>query len=260
MKKEYEEQYHRLEENHWWFRGRRNLVHSLVVQANPDRQCRILEMGCSGGPLIQQFQADGYAQVTGIDISPEAIELCKQRGLADTHIMDAQQLTFADEQFDVITASDVLEHLADAPRAIREWHRLLKPGGLLIAFVPAFQFLWSEHDEANKHYKRYRAPEIEQLLRENGFVVERRGYWNFSLFFPVTLVRLLKRLLPRHRKEATEGDLFAVPALLNNSLTWVLGCENRWLRWGRNFPFGISVMAIGRRRREAEPREKAQAG
>lgn len=247
MKKEYEEQYHRLEENHWWFRGRRDIVRSLVVGAASDRNCRILEMGCSGGPLIQGLQTDGFTNITGIDISPDAIELCKKRGLLDVHVMDAQKLSFADGQFDVITASDVLEHLSNPSEALREWSRILKPGGVLILFVPAFQFLWSHHDEVNKHFCRYRRGDVVRRLRSAGFKVERSSYWNLALFFPVAAVRFFRRCLPKKNEMDGKGDIFGVPKLLNNALTWLLQFENSCLRLGVFFPVGVSVMAIGRK-------------
>jgi 2-polyprenyl-3-methyl-5-hydroxy-6-metoxy-1,4-benzoquinol methylase len=247
VKKEYEDQYHRLEEKHWWFQGRRHLVRGLVLQAHPDRAGRILELGCAGGPLIHQLHADGYPHVTGIDISAEAIAVCRQRGLTDTHVMDAQKLAFPDESFDVLTASDVLEHLADAPRAVCEWRRVLKPEGVLIVFVPAFQFQWSEHDRINQHFKRYRRPELRRLLADNGFQVVRSSYWNFLLFWPVALIRLIRRLRPKD--EAFAGDIRPAPALLNRALTRLLRCENALLLRGLNFPVGVSVMAVGRKTR-----------
>ncbi len=245
MKREYEAQYHRLEEEHWWFQGRRHLVRALVHQANADRNCKILEIGCSGGPLIQHLHADGYRHVTGIDISVDGITICRQRGLTDTHVMDAQKLSFPDESFDVITASDVLEHLADAPRAVHEWTRVLKPDGVLIVFVPAFQFQWSEHDEVNKHYKRYRRPELCQVLVGNGFRLVRSSYWNFMLFWMVSFVRLVRRLLPK--REKFRGDIQPTPGLLNRALIWLLIGENSLLLRGLNFPVGVSVMAMGRK-------------
>lgn len=245
MKKEYEAQYHRLEERHWWFQGRRHLVRALVLQANADRGCKILEIGCSGGPLIQQLHADGYRQVTGIDISADGIEICRQRGLTDTHVMDARKLAFPDESFDVITASDVLEHLADAPGALREWKRVLKPDGKLIVFVPAFQFQWSEHDEVNKHFKRYRRSELCQLLEVNGFRLVRSSYWNFMLFWMVSVVRLVRRLRPK--RAAFRGDIKPTPAPLNRALIWLLRGENSLLLRGITFPVGVSVMAVGRK-------------
>src|SRR5262245_35302718 len=112
MKKEYERHYHRLESFHWWFCGRRQLVRRLVLHCNSDRDCRILEIGCSAGAMMAELEADGYRHVTGIDISAEAIELCKRNGLKEVYVMDAQRPDFPDRHFDVITASDVLEHLA----------------------------------------------------------------------------------------------------------------------------------------------------
>jgi SAM-dependent methyltransferase len=245
VKREYEEQYHRLEEKHWWFQGRRHLVRALVLRANPDRACRILEIGCSGGPLIQQLRSDGYRNLTGIDISPDGIKLCRQRGFTDTHVMDAQKLSFADESFDVLTASDVLEHLADAPQAVREWKRVLKPDGTLIVFVPAFQFHWSEHDEVNRHAKRYCRSDLRQLLADNGFMLVRSSYWNFMLFWPVTLVRLIRRLFPK--RESFTGDIRPTPALLNRVLILLLRGENFLLLRGLDFPVGVSVMALARK-------------
>ena len=226
MKREYEELYHRLETRQWWFRTRREIVRDLVLETHPDRTGRILEIGCSGGLLMEQLRADGYRQMTGIDISSDAVELCRRKGIPDAHVMDAQQPAFADAQFEVITASDVLEHLADEAGALREWFRILKPGGVLIVFVPAFQLLWSEHDEANKHFRRYRRAELRDRL---------------------ALVRLARRARPHNERAAQEGDLFEPPRLVNMTLTGLLRIENWVMRRGVNFPFGVSAMAVARK-------------
>jgi len=247
MEQAYEDQYHRVESDHWWFLGRRQIVRALVLQSSPDRRCRILEMGCSGGQLIQQLQRDGYRDVAGIDISTDAIALCHGAGL-NAQVMDAQQLDLPDASFDVITASDVLEHLADEQKALQGWQRVLRPGGLLIVFVPAFMFLWTEHDEANRHYRRYRRQRLRGLLEANGFFVERSSYWNVFLFAPIAAIRLLRKLLPRKRAPSGEGDLFKPPALVNTLLTGLLHAENRLMRLGFNWPFGVSVMALARKR------------
>ncbi|MEO5802631.1 MAG: class I SAM-dependent methyltransferase [Verrucomicrobiota bacterium] len=244
MKKEYEAQYHLLEENHWWFLGRRHLVRQLILKSNPNPNCRILEIGCSGGPLIQYLHRDGYTCVTGIDISSEAIALSHQRGLKDVHVMDAQKLSFSEESFDLIIASDVLEHVEHAPRALSEWYRVLRPGGTLIIFVPAFMFLWTKHDEVNRHFRRYRKAELDRLLTGNGFVVKRTSYWNCFLFFPVSVVRLIKKLMPVSRKTASHGDLSEPPTFLNRFLFALLRFENRRIGSGINWPCGVSVMAI----------------
>src|SRR5215831_16042722 len=123
MQKAYEETYHRIESGHWWFVGRRDMVRALVAQEHLDSSSRILEMGCSGGLLMKEFQNQGLKHVTGIDISSDAIDLCRSAGL-DAHVMDAQQLDLPDGSFDVVTASDVLEHLADEQKAVQEWKRV----------------------------------------------------------------------------------------------------------------------------------------
>ncbi len=247
MQEDFESTYHAVEERHWWFVGRRALVRQLVRRATGDHTARILEIGCSGGPLLQQLRSDGYANLTGIDISKEAIALCATRGVPNTFVMDAQHLQYPAESFDVITASDVLEHLADAPTALREWHRTLRPGGVLLVFVPAFMFLWSEHDVANQHKHRYHAAELKAALEGAGFAVERRGYWNFLLFPPAALVRLVKNLLSGPGNAGGQGDLKKTSSAVSWILQLVLKLENRILLAGFDFPFGISAWAVARK-------------
>lgn len=246
MQEAFEAQYHRLEETHWWFRGRREMVRSLVKRIQPDRQANILEIGCSGGVLIRQLRADGYQRVTGIDISPDAIAICLKAGL-DAQLMDASRLAFPADSFDVITASDILEHLADETQALREWGRVLKPGGALVIFVPAFQFLWSHHDTVNKHFRRYTRAGLIQVLQTNGFKIERGSYWNVSLFLPVAAVRMLMRKMSPPGRQGEVGDLEQPPALANEALIRLLALENRCLRLGFNAPWGVSVMVLARK-------------
>lgn len=246
MNKDFEKLYHEVEAAHWWFVARRALVKNLVCRTAPDRQSAILEIGCSGGPLMEQLHDAGYRKLTGIDLSPEAIALCRERNLGDVRVMDAQQPDFPPASFDVITASDVLEHLADARRAVTAWHGLLRPGGTMVVFVPAFQCLWSGHDDVNHHFHRYRAGELASLLRGAGFEIRRQGYWNFFLFLPVALVRLVKRLVPGTAK-APKGDIQPVASILNSFLAGLLGVENRLILAGLNFPWGISAMVVARK-------------
>lgn len=248
MNKGFEKTYHEVEAAHWWFVSRRALVKDLVCRVAPGRSSAILEIGCSGGPLLGQLRDSGYTHLTGIDISPEAIALCRERNLGDVRVMDAQQPDFPAASFDVITASDVLEHLADAPRAVAAWHQLLRPGGTLIVFVPAFQFLWSGHDVVNHHFHRYRAAELAGLLRAAGFEIQRQGYWNFFLFLPVAAVRLAKRVFSRPANKLPTGDLQAVPRPLNFLLLLLLRLENRLMLCGLNFPWGVSASVIARKK------------
>jgi SAM-dependent methyltransferase len=248
VQQRYEEHYHRVESVHWWFVARRRHVRDLVLAGNPDRKCSILEAGCSAGPLMQDLRRDGYSNLTGIDISREAIDMARASGL-DAHIMDAQKLLFPDESFDVLTASDVLEHLADERAALLEWRRVLRPNGLLIVFVPAFMFLWTEHDLANKHHRRYQRSQLLSALVDAGFRVERSSFWNALLFPPVAAVRGLKRALRRSPPPETieSGDMFLPPAFVNRALLTLLRFEDRLFDLGVNWPLGVSVMALARK-------------
>jgi len=250
MQKQFEDRYHLAESDHWWFVTRRQVLRNLVLAANPDRDSAILEIGCSAGLFMEQLAEDGYSHIKGIDISSDAIGRCRKDGL-DAEVMDAQKLCFADASFDLITASDVLEHLADENTALAEWKRVLKPGGLLIIFVPAFMFLWSAHDVANNHYRRYRREPLLKAMREKGFVIERSSYWNSCLFAPIAVIRRAKRLLSKGTplRNGTVGDLFVPFRPLNFALRTVLQLENQVFSWGVNWPLGVSTMAIGRKER-----------
>ncbi|MBC8083237.1 MAG: class I SAM-dependent methyltransferase, partial [Hymenobacter sp.] len=202
----------------------------------------ILEIGCSGGPLLQRLRATGYSDLTGIDVSEAGIAVAQQRGIPNVSCMDGTELIFADESFDLVVASDVLEHIKDEAQALREWARVLRPGGQLLVFVPAFQFLWGRHDEVNQHFRRYTAAQLADAMRGAGLRVRRRSYWNVSLFFPTAAVRLFKRLLPADTKPAKD-DFFATPPLLNTLLSGVITAENRLLQ-AIDAPVGVSVFAL----------------
>jgi SAM-dependent methyltransferase len=247
MEKDLEAQCHALEEYHWWFHGRRAFIRDVINRVVRDPQAAILEIGCSAGPLLQELRAGGYTNVTGIDISPEAIALCARRGISNVVMMDAQRLGFPPASFDFAIASDVLEHLPDARAALRNWLQVLRPGGRLLVLCPAFMFLWSEHDVANRHQHRYTATELNELLRTVGFQVERRSYWNWSTFVPVAAVRLGKRVSPRRRSGNGYGDLTLPPRVLNSLLKSVLAVENKILLSGLGFPWGVTAWVLCRK-------------
>lgn len=241
----FEDRYHRVETRHWWFAGRRDLLLRLLhaAQAGPD--CRILDVGCSGGATLSELRAEGYRAVTGIDISSGAIAQCRRQGFTDVYVMDGQAPAFPDCSFDVILASDVLEHVSDERAAAGAWFRLLRPGGLLIALVPAFMMLWSAHDEANHHHRRYRLRELRAGLEAAGFRTERTSYWNCLLFPLAAVWRLLQG--SRQRPGTAHTELRVPPAPANALLRAVLVAENSWVGAGHSWPWGLSAMVTARR-------------
>ncbi len=240
MEKAFEEQYHELERDHWWFKGRRAYIRQLLKKEL--RTAKILDIGCSSGVLIEELKEDGFdkANLYGIDISEKAIENAKANGLKQCYIMDAQDIQL-DEKFDILIASDCLEHLEKDEAALQNWYQLLKPKGKLYVFVPAYMMLWSQHDVVNMHHRRYTRKELNKKLEAAGFVVQKASYWNFFLFPLVLMVRMIQRLF-KSDKEA-EGDLKAPNPILNRIFLSLIQVEN-FLLGSLNFPFGVSVFAV----------------
>jgi ubiquinone/menaquinone biosynthesis C-methylase UbiE len=241
MDKSYESKCHSIEEAYWWFEGRRDILYRLIGMTL-DKTSQILEVGCSGGALLMALKERGYENVAGIDISKEAIELCRKRDVKNASVMDGARLEFRDGDFDAVIVSDVLEHIRDEGTALSEWNRVLRPGGKLIVFVPAFKFLWSEHDEVNNHYRRYSRRDLIRALERSGFGVAKSSYWNIAMFFPASLVRLSKRLF--FRNAGKKDHFYRVNPLVNWFLAALLRLENS-LILRLDVPFGVSVFCIG---------------
>ena len=246
----YEAKYHQLEEQHWWFAGRRDAVYDLIQRLQLPATAAILEIGCSGGPLMQRLRAAGYADLTGIDVSVPAIELAQARGVPNVSVMDGAALEFADTRFDLVIASDVLEHIENEAKALSEWTRVLKPGGQLLVFVPAHSYLWSEHDVVNHHFRRYSRAGLVAALIRAGLRPSRSSFWNAAMYFPTAALRLGRRLVSgpvsSEKKSGATGDLhhFAGPA--NAALLGWVKAENRLLRHV-DLPLGVSVFALAQK-------------
>ncbi|MDO7884699.1 class I SAM-dependent methyltransferase [Hymenobacter cheonanensis] len=246
----YEAKYHQLEEQHWWFASRRDAVFALIQDMQLPTTAAILEIGCSGGPLMQRLRQQGYADVTGIDVSAPAIELAQARGVPHVSVMDGAALEFADARFDLVIASDVLEHIEDEAKALQEWTRVLRPGGQLLVFVPAHAYLWSEHDVVNHHYRRYSRAGLVAAMVRAGLRPLRSSFWNAAMYLPTAALRLGKRLLsgPPATVAApgSTGDLHHFAGPLNKLLFGWVRLENLVLRRA-NLPIGVSVFALAQK-------------
>ncbi len=240
MRKSFEQKYHHFEATHFWFKSRRDYILSLLGKT--DKSVDILDIGCSSGLLIQDLVNKGFAKekIYGIDISETAISNCKATGIDNCVVMDAAHITL-NKTFDVIIASDCLEHIENDQNAINEWKRLLDIDGKLYVFVPAFKMLWSAHDEANMHYRRYTRKQLVALFDHNDFKVITSGYWNVFLFLPILIYRTFKSIFPSKKKVATH-DLESIP-IFNTLLTKLLNIENKLQPYIR-FPFGVSTYVV----------------
>jgi len=246
MDSTYEQKYHAIEDSYWWFLARRDYLRRTMRRYRIPTDAAILEVGCSGGPLLAELKDAGYTNLRGLDVSPTAIDRAKSRGLDNLFVMDATKPDFPDNTFDLLIASDILEHLQQPQPALAQWCRILKPGGLAIILVPAFMFLWTEHDEVNRHFHRYTRPDLVAAVRQQGFDIVTSSYWNMTLFPPVAAVRLLKRLLPKP-KRPPQDQLSAAAPWLNTTLLSLLRGENALLNLGLRFPLGVSTLVIARK-------------
>ena len=234
-----------VEETHWWYKGRRALVRAALDRyAGAKRPLQMLDLACATGMSFRFLQ--DYGEIRGIDISAETIRLCAERGIDRIVQADALELPFKEGSFDVTLALDAFEHFEDDVAAMREVYRILRPGGTLVVTVPAFMALWSPHDEAYHHFRRYRRPQLRGRLEQAGFVCERMSYSSMTLFLPVWALRRLRALKGGDAEEATSD--FAVP--MPAPLEWLAGLITRTetaLETKVDLPFGVSLYGVLRK-------------
>lgn len=252
-----------VEDNHWWYRGmRHNLLTLLKRHWNWEKcpQPQILDAGCGTGAnlakLLNGFDGQlPIGKVVGFDLAEAALAFCQQRNLGGQLAQASiTELPFADNQFDIIISFDVINNLPDDRLAFAEISRVLRPGGLAILNLPAYQFLYSEHDLAIRGRRRYDAKMVAARLNEVGLKIERQTYLNTLLFLPAAFVRLIKKGKTKAAPSLLETsgevhtDLTPPPALINKVLGYAMGLESLWLgKTDFNLPFGLSIMTLARK-------------
>jgi SAM-dependent methyltransferase len=235
----------RVETTHWWYAGRRAVVFDQLVRLLPrSGSPRLLDIGCGTGFNLEQVRALGVRDAVGLDLSAKALTFCRERGLANLVRGDAARPPFADRTFDIVLALDLIEHVEDDRAALSGLWRVLKPGGRLIVFTPAFQFLWSAQDRVSHHFRRYTARELKSKLITAGYTVDKLSYANTLLFPVVWGGRALLRLSGRSDDVSSENELH--PQWTNRMLAGVFAAERPLLRL-MNFPFGVSLLAVAAR-------------
>jgi SAM-dependent methyltransferase len=240
---EYAEMY-KLESFYWWFVARRRLLDSVVTQiARRFERPTILDVGCGTGMNFSVLEKHG--DTFSSDASEEALRFSKSRGIDGLVRSHVESLPFVDSAFNIVTALDMLEHVDDDLAALDELLRVTGESGVLVITVPAYGFLWSEHDEALHHRRRYAASELRNKLTNAGFDVERITYYITLLFFPILFMRFVQSVTKTSIHAKTSHVI--LPAWLNSLLVWILGFERFLLRW-INFPFGVSIVCLARKR------------
>ncbi|MCS7033981.1 MAG: class I SAM-dependent methyltransferase [Phycisphaerae bacterium] len=260
----YEEMF-RIEDRHWWYVSKQRIVASLIrrfacggrwgsaagtsggSEVPPGDgirpRLRIADLGCGCGAMLERLR--GEHDVVGVDPSPLAIEFSARRGIAVLQGSFPDQIPLPRESFDVVLLLDVIEHLQDDRAGLATAARLLRTGGVLIATVPAYQWLWSDWDELHHHYRRYNRRRLGAALRSVGLRIELLSYANTMLFPLAAAARVVHKV---RRKKMESTDMRIPPAPINALFRGLYSFERHLL--GRvPLPFGLSVVAVARRDR-----------
>lgn len=235
-----------VEDKHWWYVGRRRIIADFVrricdqLRKEGKNEPRILDIGCGTGGNLETLS--GFGSAEGVDISIEALDFCRARGLNNVRQGAAETLPYETGSFDLVTGLDVVEHLDDDVAGLREMRRVLRPGGRTLLFVPAFMFLWGVQDDVSHHRRRYTLPELKGKLQQAGLSVERASYANISFFGPILVGRLFMRV--SGLRPASENNINV--GAFNKLFGKLLGAESWWLN-RMSFPFGVSIICVARR-------------
>jgi len=231
-----------IERTYWWFKGKQFLIDLfLKMYLGDSRDNRLLDIGSGTGIILKLLEKYGFG--FGVELSEVGIKFLKKRNLNLIVRSDANQpIPFRNDIFSAITCLDVLEHLENDFGLLKEMVRICKPGGFIVITVPAMPFLWSTHDEALNHKRRYTRKHLLNQIVSLDCTVSKASYFNSSLFLPIILVRKIRSFFSEGKK--AESDFFmALPEWLNRSLyLWYL-TELNCLRFA-NIPFGISILLI----------------
>jgi SAM-dependent methyltransferase len=231
-----------LEEEHWWFVIRRRLVLEWAARYAPDPLARLLEVGCgTGGNLKALGKHFNTAELRGVEPVPSAVAVSRSRGCEVT-LGGFEHLPAEDSSIDMLITLDVIEHLEDDLAGLKEVRRVLRPGGRLLLTVPALPFLWSPHDEANAHLRRYTRKTLVEVVERAGLAIERVSYFNALLMPLGVMVRAMASLL---RFTRTPGvDL--PPRPVNALMRAIFGLEVPLLRH-LDLPVGMSLALVATR-------------
>jgi SAM-dependent methyltransferase len=231
------------EQSYWWHQGRLEIIKTYMRWASRNRpDSAILNVGCDTGGTIGMLEK--FGTVDNVDTSDDAITFARRLGHGNITKVDDVSLPFKDKVYDIVGAFDVLEHIADQKSALSEWKRVLKDDGAIVMTVPAYQWLWSRHDIAMHHWRRYTMRSLTTVAAEVGLMPERKSY---AISFSLPLVagfRLVSKILDR--RADSESSFAPLPRAVNKFFTALLRAEAK-LHNVVSLPAGSSLITILRK-------------
>jgi SAM-dependent methyltransferase len=236
-----------VEDRYWWHQTRYRLVLSLLRRyTGGPSACRLADVGCGTGGLLRFLRSRRWSDISGFDHSDVAVEALGRDGIAVHKIDFEVPFTLEGGPYDAITAMDVMEHISDEGAFLEGIGRSLKPNGVFVITVPAFRHLFSAWDERLGHRRRYTRRSVRNALEDRGLDVAACRYF-FSLAYPMALLRRGTGLFDGSRR----CEFPPVPGVVNAALK-ALGRMEIFLAWFVGPPFGTSVFAVARNRKDPE--------
>lgn len=233
---------------YFWYQARKILIDDLLKSKlgnfSPDR--KILDIGCGTGTELEILKK--YGQVSGLDIDDSALNIIKTHGCL-TIKGDIESIHLEKDSFDCICCFDVLEHLRNDQAVLEKIYASLRPDGYIFFTAPTFSFLFSTHDKFSGHLRRYSRKELQTKLFTAGFQNIDLNYWNFLLFFPIALIRFIKKIIFINTLKAQKFSTDAKPlnSLLNKFLFLLLNLENLAIKNNIRFPFGLTIFGSAKK-------------
>lgn len=249
MDSAYYKEYYIQERNHWWFKARMEILKSQVLKfkqkTNID-QLNILNVGVATGATSKMLEDFGH--VVSVEYDSECCAFLRDELKMEVIEASLTELPFEAEAFDLICAFDVIEHIEDDMTALSEIRRVMKPYGFYAISVPAFQFLWGAHDVINHHFRRYTRAELNSKIRGSEMNPSVSTYFNFWLFLPIAIVRVLQNLFSKPDDDVkSDFEKYEGASFADSILYRIFKTEKALLKMGVTFPFGVSILSLGQK-------------
>jgi SAM-dependent methyltransferase len=235
------------EQRHFWFRGFKYFTRPLLDRAAAGRRdLRLLDCGCGTGNNLDLLGR--YGRAFGFDLTASGLSFGKEAGRTRLARASIGAIPFASSSFDIVSSFDVLYSLPDPVEhaAVREMHRVARPGAWLLINVAAMEMLRGDHSVLSHELRRYSRAGLAALLTGAGFVIDRITYTNAILFPPMAMARAVQRARGLSGEHEADQEITVPPAAVNTLLTAALKVESVWLRAFNN-PFGSSLLCLARK-------------
>jgi len=229
-----------VENSYFWFLSRNEIISKIISKLTTLKSGDdVIDIGCGTGGFASVL-AHNF-NVCCLDMEPIALDYCKKRGLEDRFLGSTTEMIETGRKFKTAFMLDVIEHIEDDKSVVADVFNLLEPGGYFVAAVPAYQWMWSGHDEMHMHFRRYSMKSFLPLFENAGFDLKYQSYFNTFLCIPAIAKRMLDKFTGADKKNTEPVDI--LPEYLNKFFKKIFSAEKYFLPKIK-FPFGLSILVV----------------